>query len=116
MMYIPKSAKQMRTPVTLLSPAETKKYNGVAYREEHREIGVIFVNWKSFGGTETTVNGVYSIEDTAQVTTRYRPDIKANCHLKLADGRIYEILGEPENPDMANRWLVFKVRRVKGGA
>ena len=106
----------MRTPVMLLSPAETKRYNGVDYQEERQEIGTIFVNWKSYGGTETTVNGVYSIEDTAQVTTRYRPDIKANCHLKLADRRIYEIIGEPENPDMANRYLVFKVKRVKGGA
>ena len=116
MMYIPKSIKQMRTPVMLLSPAETKRYNGVAYQEERQEIGTIFVNWKSYGGTETTVNGVYSIEDTAQVTTRYRPDIKSNCHLRLADGRIYEIIGEPENPDMANRYLVFKVKRIKGGA
>ena len=116
MMYIPKAIKQMRTPVMLLSPAETKRYNGVAYQEERQEIGTIFVNWKSYDGTETTVNGVYSIEDTAQVTTRYRPDIKSNCHLRLADGRIYEIIGEPENPDMANRYLVFKVKRIKGGA
>ena len=116
MMYIPKAMKQMRTAVTLLSPTETRKYNGVAYQGEPQEIGTIFVNWKSYGGTETTINGVYSIEDTAQVTTRYRPDIKANCRLKLIDGRVYEILGEPENPDMANRYLVFKVKRVKGGA
>ena len=116
MMYIPKAIKQMRTPVMLLSPAETKRYNGVAYQEERQEIGTIFVNWKSYGGTETTINDVYSIEDTAQVTTRYRPDIKSNCRLQLADGRIYEIIGEPENPDMANRYLVFKVKRIKGGA
>ncbi|MDE7121025.1 MAG: head-tail adaptor protein [Oscillospiraceae bacterium] len=116
MMYIPKAMKQMRTSVMLLSPAEIKRYNGVAYQGEMQETGTIFVNWKSYGGTETTVNGVYSIEDTAQVTTRYRPDIKANCYLKLADGRTYEILGEPENPDMANRYLIFKVKRVKGGA
>lgn len=116
MIYIPKAIKQMRTPVMLLSPAETKKYNGVSYQEKYQETGIIFVNWKSFGGTEATVNGVYSIEDTAQVTTRYRPDIKADCCLKLIDGRIYEILGEPENPDMANKYLIFKVKRVKGGA
>ena len=116
MMYVPKAIKQMRTPVMLLSPTETRKYNGVAYQGKSQEIGTIFVNWKSYGGTETTVNGVYSIEDTAQVTTRYRPDIKANCRLKLTDGQIYEIMGEPENPDMASRYLIFKVKRVKGGA
>ena len=64
MMYIPKAMKQMRTPVILLSPAETKRYNGVAYQEERQEIGTIFVNWKSYGGTETTINDVYSIDQS----------------------------------------------------
>ncbi|MEE5993671.1 MAG: phage head closure protein [Oscillospiraceae bacterium] len=115
MIYIPNAKKQMRTPVTLMKPAETKRYNGVTYHEGNARLDVIFVNWKSFGGTETVVNGVPTIEDTAQVTTRYRPDIKSDCRIQLSDGRIYEIIGEPENPDMANRYLIFKVKRLKGG-
>ena len=63
-----------------------------------------------------TVNGVYSVIDTASVTTWYRPDITANCRILREDGAIYEIINEPENIEMQNTFLQFKVRRVKGGA
>lgn len=67
-------------------------------------------------GTESTVNGVVSIVDTAQITTWYRPDIAANCRLLREDGKVYEVISEPENADMGNQFCTFKVERVKGGA
>jgi len=116
MMYLPKARKQLRTPVTLLKTGEIKKYNGVAYRENTIHADLVWANWKSYGGTETVVNGLTVIEETAQVTMRYRPDIKKGCQMQLPDGRTYEVMGEPENPDMANRYLIFKVKRIKGSA
>ena len=80
--------------------------------------GALFYgNFKTFGGTERDVNGVYSVEDTASVETYYRPDIKSECRIcVLSTGGIYEIIGEPENIEMRNQYTKFKVRRIKGGA
>lgn len=114
-MYKPKAINELRTAVKLLIPTYTS-YNGVAKKTYPADGDVIFVNWKTYGGTETTVNGVYSILDTADITTRYRPDIKANCRLLREDGAIYEIISEPENTDLNNKYCEFKVERVKGGA
>ena len=113
--YSPNGFKKTRIAVQLLKPT-AGSYHGVSSPAYPENGDVIFVNWKSFGGTETTVDGVYSIIDTAYVTCRYRPDIKSDCRLKRADGAVYQIKGEPENIDMENRVLAFHVERVKGGA
>lgn len=70
---------------------------------------------RTFGGTETEHNGVYGIENTAVVETWYRPDIRSDCRVALADtGEVYEILGDPENINMRNQYLKMKIRRVGG--
>lgn len=78
---------------------------------------LIYCTFKTFGGTEQNRDGVYTIVDTASVETWYRPDIKADCRLVLAEsGKVYEVLGEPENINMRNQFMKFKVRVVGGGA
>lgn len=76
----------------------------------------IYCSFKTYGGTETTVNGVLSVESTAVIETWYRPDIKSNCELEDTDGNRYEILGTPENISKRNQFLKFKIRLIKGGA
>ena len=77
----------------------------------------INASWRTFGGTERNENGLYSIEDTATCETWYRPDITSSCRiLNCQTGNMYEIYGEPENIEMRNQWLVFRVRRIKGNA
>ena len=121
-MFRPNEAAQMTTPLRLQTPE-----NGVSYgvnTKTYKNIdGVIMANFKTFGGTEKTDNGVLSVEDTAQVVCWYRPDIKSDCRVVLLDGaeetddaKTYEILGEPENIEQRNMFLKFKVRRIKGGA
>lgn len=75
-------------------------------------------NFKTYGGTERDVNGVYSVEDTAIIETWFRPDIKADCRIALADDTtaVYEIIGAPEDVELRHQYLKFRVRRVKGGA
>lgn len=74
-------------------------------------------SFRTFGGSERNVNGLYVIEDTGTVETWYRPDIKADCHIAiLPEGDEYEILGSPEDIDRRHQYLVLKVRRVAGGA
>lgn len=74
-------------------------------------------SFRTFGGSETIENGVYTVYDTAQVETWYRPDIKADCRIKvISTGSEYEVIGKPENINMRNQFVRFKVRAVEGGA
>lgn len=114
-MYTPKDTYELRTAVELFPSPTVTTHNGVRTKTYSVSGETIFVNWKSRGGTESTVNGVVSILDTAIVTTWYRSDITSGSRLKLADGRIYEVISEPENIEMQNRFVQFKVQRTKGG-
>lgn len=78
---------------------------------------VLNCSFKTFGGTERVENGVYSVINTANVETWYRPDIKADCAIKLLEtGEVFEIVGRPENVDMRHQFCRFKVKAVEGGA
>lgn len=104
-------------PMKLLIPIYTK-INGVEKKILPTiEDGIlIFGTFKTFGGTDTTSNGILFVEDTANIETWYRPDITSSCSIGLENGAIYEIIGEPENINMRNQFLKLKVRRRKGGA
>jgi head-tail adaptor len=74
-------------------------------------------SFKTYGGTESTENGLYSVIDTANIETWYRPDITAECRIRvLQTGDVYEVIGRPENIDMRNQFCKFKVRAIEGGA
>lgn len=92
--------------------------NGVRTKKYDESISVLFNgSFQTYGGTETNVNGIYSIEDTANITTWYMPEIKSNCRIKvLPTDAEYDIVGEPENINLRNQYLKFKVKRVKGYA
>lgn len=115
-MYRPSEAAQMTTPLLLQRPILATSY-GVNKKSWENVNGVIKANFKTYGGTEKTDSGIISVEDTAQVVCWYRPDITGGCRLiRLTDNAAFEILGEPENIEMRNQFLKFKVRRIKGGA
>lgn len=115
-MYRPIEAAQMTTPMRLQTPTSGKSL-GVDVKTYADVSGVVMVNMKTYGGTERTDNGVLTVEDTAQIVCWYRPDIRSDCRMiRLTDGAAFDILGEPENIEMRNQFLKFKVRRVKGGA
>lgn len=115
-MYRPSEAAQMTTVMLLQLPTIVPEY-GVNRKTWEDSSLVVRCNFKSYGGTERIVNDVLSVEDTAQIVCWFHPDIKSNCRLKrLSDDAVFEILGEPENIEMRNQFLKFKIRRVKGGA
>lgn len=101
-----------RTKYKLLE-AQYTKVNGVEKRTL-TEQGEIFCSVRSFGGTEKVVDGIYSIEKTAVCQTWYDPKITSGSVLRDVNGSNWEIINEPENIDMANRYLQFKIRRVDG--
>lgn len=113
-----KLAAPLTTPMMLLIPTYSKEYAVDVKTYPGINDGIpINGSFRTFGGTERDVNGIYSVENTATIETWYRPDIKSNCRIGLPQtGEIYEILGEPENIEMRNQYLRFKVMQVKGGA
>lgn len=80
------------------------------------ECPLFYGSFRTFGGTESNVNEVYTVVDTATIDTWYRPDIKADCRIYLCDaGMIYEIMATPENIEMRNQYLQIRCRRLGGG-
>ena len=73
----------------------------------------INVSFRSYGGTETEVNGVLAVEHTGVVETWYRPDIKSDCEIQIGEER-FGILGEPEDINLRHQYLRFKVIQIKG--
>lgn len=96
---------------TVVKGVNVKKYN------KPSDENAFFGSFKTFGGTETQSNGIYSVIDTANIETWYRPDITADCRICLAENhdKLYEIIGTPENINMRNIYMKFKVQAINGG-
>lgn len=106
------------TPMILLIPTYYTKSGGVRTKvlPDVEKGETIFGTFKTYGGTEMAVDGVYSISDTAEIETWFRPDINSDCVIVLAStGAKFQILNEPENIYQRNQFLKFKVKRIKGG-
>lgn len=101
-------------PLFLFAPI-TKVIKGVAKKIYPENGDLIYCSFRTFGGTESKSNGVLVVEDTAVIETWYRPDIKSDCILKNENGDSYEILGTPENINMRNQIVKFKIRKISGG-
>ena len=101
-------------PFFLMIPVD-ETIKGVRMKVFHKIEKPFYCSFRTFGGTEKVANGIISVEDTATIETWYDPQIKSDCNIEV-DGLVYEILGTPENINMRNQWMKFKVRAVKGGA
>lgn len=117
-------------PLILLVPIKIEKINGITKKtyptieealtekdKNKNPVNIFYGSFKTYGGTEKNVNGVYSIEDTANIETWYRPDITSNCRVaRASDNAVFDIINEPEDIDQKHQFLKFKLRRIKGGA
>ena len=114
MNYRPKEIDNLDCAMRLLIPTYTK-VNGVEKKSFPETGPLFFANFKTYGGTERDVNGKHVIEDTANIVTWFRPDIKSDCRVvRLEDGAVFEILNEPEDVNFRHMFIIFKVKRVKG--
>ena len=113
-----KPATPYNVPLKLLIPTYSKVQGVQKKTFPSVDDGILFfASFKTYGGTERDVNGLFAIIDTATVETWFRPEIKSDCRIAiLSTGAVYEIVNEPENINMRNQFLQFKVKRVKGGA
>ena len=102
----------------LLVPT-SERVNGALKKDysdpENSEL--FYGSFRTFGGVENVQDGVYTLINTATIDTWYRPDIKADCRVYICETeQVYEITGDPENINMQNQYLQFKVRKVGGKA
>lgn len=104
------------TAIELLIPTSTTK-KGVLLKTFPKNGIRLNCSFKTYGGTERIENDVFSVVDTAVVETWYRPDIAADCRIRLLDtGEEFEIIGKPENINRRNQFCKFKVKAVESGA
>lgn len=111
-------AKTFNTPMYLYVVTGYTESMGVSV-PVHAETGILFFgSFATYGGTERTANDVMVVEDTATVETWYRPEFAANARVALANapGKLYEIVGEPENIEQRNLYTKMKLTAVRGGA
>jgi hypothetical protein len=109
-------------PLILLKPT-TEMVSGVlekTFPTVENALGdnsnIFYGSFTTYGGTERDINGIYSLIDTANILTWYRPDITTDCRIAVAEtGDIYDIINQPENLNMRNQYLKFKVKRFRGG-
>ena len=104
-------------PFNVVLTLQTPKITTVkgSSKKSYINAGEIYCSFRTFGGTETTTNGALTVENTAVVDTWYNPEITADCRVITADGGTYEILGTPENIEMRNQFMRFKIREIRGG-
>lgn len=100
---------QLLVPVTTMVLGVPKK----VYPDSGPEIDCA---WDGMQPDERRVNGIVSVVERAKITIRTRSAVTANCAVRCADGSVWEIIGSPEDTGLSNRWSVFYVRCVSGGA
>lgn len=100
---------QLLVPVTTMVLGVPKK----VYPDSGPEIDCA---WDGMQPEERKVNGLVSVVDRAKITIRTRSAVTANCAIKCVDGSVWEIIGSPEDTGLSNRWSVFYVRKLSGGA
>lgn len=114
-MYRPTEAAQMTTPLQIMNVTESVVLG--VLKKTYTEGDIFLCNYKTFAGTERKSNNIRIVEETANITTWYRPDIKANCRIKrLSDDAMFEVIGTPEDIEQRHQFLKFKIQKVRGGA
>ena len=110
-------------PLILLIPTSITQVKGIVKKEYptveeaiKNQDNIFYGSFKTYGGTEKIVNGIYVIEDTANIETWYRTDITSSCRIaRASDSAVYDIINEPEDINQRHQFLKFKVKRIKGG-
>lgn len=109
-MYRP--TEPFNTTVMLYNP-KTEIVKGVPVKT-YEFVDKVHCLFKTYGGTESSVNDVYSVIDTANIETWYREDITSESQLRIGS-KTYEVIGVPEDISQRHQFLKFKVRGVQGG-
>lgn len=111
------TCERFELPVTVELLMPTVQNTLGVNRKIYPETGIaVGCRWEVQPSEERKVNGIVSVIERAKITARMRPAITADCRLKREDGTLWKIIGVPENTGLSDRWQVFIVRRISGGA
>lgn len=100
-----------------ISTPTTTTVKGVPTKTYTESKTVYFGTFRTFGGTESVKDGLYSVINTATLETWFTPDLKANCRVHiLQTGEVYEVVGTPENIQLRNQYMKARLQAVEGGA
>ncbi len=107
---------RMTTPILIIQTEPVKNAGRVVYKETEN-IEQAWCVWKGYGGTEKQVGAgqttLTDYEDTATIQMRYTPFLTQNSHIKnQLTGLTYRIISIPDNINMVNQYLVFKVKLI----
>lgn len=111
----PNMASRMYTPAHVLKCeyVSNKGQNRKQYKENEE---TVFIAFSNFQGTENVTDGVITTIETATICAPFIPDLTNSDRIKLLDDNSeWEIINAPENWNMQNTHLVFKVQRYKSG-
>jgi len=115
--FKPAGVGSFTTAVKLQKRIATKVSGALEFSYEDATDSILNCSFKTYGGTESIVNGSLVLLNTATLVTWYRQDIQAADRILLIqDNSVWEVIGEPENIDMRNQYLILKVRKLSGGA
>lgn len=111
--YSPK--RPFNTAFQLLKPEYSNDY-GVE-EKTFIEHSLFFGSFRTFGGTESTENGILTVYDTAKIETWFNPEISSDCQIKDCEtGKLYRVIGTPEDINCQHQYMIFKVESVGGKA
>ena len=113
-----KSAVPFNVPMRLLVPTTTY-VKGVPKKTwpDPDQSPLFYGSFRTFGGTESTVNDLFTVIDTGTIDTWYDPMFSADCRIYLCDtGEIYELMATPENINRRNQYMQLRVRKIGGTA
>lgn len=110
------SAGELRTRITFQSPTLTQGNEGaqVPAWATISTNPTVWSRWVHDHGQELAQGDAGKSIERATVTIRYRSDIKPSYAVLDPSGARWQLISAPENVQNENRWLVFRVERVKG--
>ena len=112
-MYKPANIREFVTPA-VHKKATSKTVNNRTSKKII-EVGIIRGKFKQKGTAETNANGLTVINEKTTFTTWYKADFAAADILTIG-GVDFQVIGEPENVEMRNRYAVLTLERISGGA
>lgn len=96
-----------KKPVQVLVNGRTTK--------EYQEVGSARGKFKQKGSSEIDANGLFVVNTNTTYTTWYKASYEAKDVLTI-NGIDYEVVGEPENVEMRNRYSILSLAKISGGA
>lgn len=106
------NVKQMSTPIKLQTRHETSINGSPDVFYADKSVNVAMCNWKGRGGSESVLSGTLVVDDTADITMWWRPDIWLGDRVILGESS-YDVINI-ENVEMRNQFMILKVKRAVG--